>query len=165
VYYNIPDMTHLRLTPAEMAELATVEQIVGIKETIPDIDEMAEHVKLIKKKPFSVLSGTVLNLMPVMSQGGVGAICVLPNIVPKQCVEFYNAMKSGDTDKAGEIMAFLFKFMPLMTATPTPHAMMKESLRQLGVPITPSVKDPLPPLTDQQKSLVTQVLADAGLKK
>jgi 4-hydroxy-tetrahydrodipicolinate synthase len=165
VYYNIPDMTHLKLSPAEIAELAKIEQIVGIKETIPDVDEMGEHVRLINKKPFSVLSGTALNLLPVMAQGGRGAICVLPNLVPKQCVEFYNAIKSGNMDKATDLMSFLFKFVPLMTSTMTPHAMMKEALRQLGVPITPSVKSPLPPLTDEQKTLVTQVLTDAGLKK
>ncbi len=165
LYYNIPDMTHLRLSPAEIAELAKIDNVVGAKETIPDVDEMAELARLVSHKPFSVLSGTVLNLMPVMQQGGCGAICVLPNLVPGQCVQFYNALKSSDMEKATEIMSFLFKFMPLMTATPTPHAMMKEAMRQLGHPLTPDVKAPLPPLTDEQKELVSRVLAEAELKQ
>jgi 4-hydroxy-tetrahydrodipicolinate synthase len=163
LYYNIPDATHLKLAPAEIAELATIDRIIGVKETILDVGEMGELVKLVTKQPFSVLSGTVLNLMPVMEQGGCGAICVLPNLVPGKCVEFYNALKSGNAEKTGEIMAFLFKFLPLMTATPTPHAMMKEAMRQLGHPIEPTAKDPLPPLTNEQKELVSRVLADAGL--
>jgi 4-hydroxy-tetrahydrodipicolinate synthase len=165
VYYNIPDMTHLKLSPAEIAELSEIPQLVGVKETIPDVDEMGELARLVKKTPFSVLSGTVLNLMPVMEQGGCGAICVLPNIVPRECVEFYNAIKSGDMEQVSNVMSFLFKFMPLMTATPTPHAMMKEAMRQLGHPLTPTVKAPLPPLMDDQKELVSRVLADAGLTK
>jgi dihydrodipicolinate synthase/N-acetylneuraminate lyase len=59
---------------------------------------------------------------------------VLPNLVPGKCVEFYNALRSGKAEKAGEIMAFLFKLVPLMTVTPTPHAIMKEAMRQLGHP-------------------------------
>jgi 4-hydroxy-tetrahydrodipicolinate synthase len=134
-----------------------------VKETIPSVDEIAELADLMKGKPFSVLSGTVLNLMPVMERGGCGAIGVLPNLIPKECAQFYEALKDGNQEKAGELMSYLFKFMPLMTASPTPHAMMKEALRQLGHPITPAVKGPLPPLTGEQTDLVTQVLTDAGL--
>ena len=164
LYYNFPDATGLKLTPAQIAELAEIEQIVGVKETIPDIDEIGELCELMKGKPFSVLSGTALNLMPVMERGGCGAIGVLPNLIPKESAEFYNALKGGDSDKANELMGFLFKFMPLMTASPAPHSIMKESLRQLGHPISAKVKDPLPPLTDEHKELITRVLADTALK-
>ncbi|GAB4336146.1 MAG: 4-hydroxy-tetrahydrodipicolinate synthase [Candidatus Abyssubacteria bacterium] len=163
VYYNFPDATHLRLTPAQIAELAEIEQVVGVKETIPDIDEIGELADLMKGKKFSVMSGTVLNLMPVMQRGGVGAIGVVPNLAPKKCVEFYNALKAGEMEKASEIMSYLFKFMPLMTAAAAPHSLMKEALRQLGHPIKPKVKDPLPQLKDEHKQLVTRVLKDAGL--
>jgi 4-hydroxy-tetrahydrodipicolinate synthase len=164
LYYNIPDMTGLKLTPAQIAELAEIENIVGVKETIPSIDEIAELADLMKGTDFSVLSGTALNLMPVMERGGCGCIGVLPNLIPREAVDFYNALKAGDADRAGELMSFMFKFMPLMTASPAPHAIMKESLRQLGHPITPKVKDPLPPLTGEHKELIATVLADAGLK-
>jgi len=163
VYYNIPDATGLKLSPAEIAELAEIEQIVGVKETIPDVDEMIELVNLMEGKPFSVLSGTVLNLAAIVDSGICGAIGVLPNLVPKQSVEFYNALRDGDEERKNELMSLLFKFMPLMTASATPHAMLKEALRQQGHPIEPTVKDPLPPLTDEQRGLVSQVLADAEL--
>jgi 4-hydroxy-tetrahydrodipicolinate synthase len=165
IYYNYPDCTHLKLTPAEIATLAELEQVVGVKETILDIDEVGELADLMKgKKQFSVFSGTVLNLMPVMERGGCGAICVLPNLIPQQCVEFYNAIRSGNMEKALELQAFLFKFLPLMTSSPTPHAVFKESLRRLGHPLTPKVKDPLPPLKEEHKDLIARVFADAGLK-
>jgi 4-hydroxy-tetrahydrodipicolinate synthase len=162
VYYNIPDATGLKLSPAQIAELAEIEQVIGVKETIPDVDEMIELVNLMEGKPFSVLSGTVLNLAAIVDSGVCGAIGVLPNLATKHSVAFYNALKDKDEDKKNEIMSVLFKFMPLMTASVTPHAMLKEGLRQQGIPIEPTVKDPLPPLTDEQKELVSQVLADAG---
>ena len=163
LYYNFPDATRLKLTPAEIADLAQIEQIVGVKETILDIDEVGELITLVKKKPFSVFSGTVLNLVPAMERGACGAIGVLPNLIPKQTVELYNAIKKGDAEKTDELQSFIFKFMPLMTASPAPHSLMKEALRQLGHPISPAVKDPLPPLRDEWKDLVSQTLADTGL--
>jgi len=163
VYYNIPDATGLKLSPAQIAELAEIEQVIGVKETIPDIDEMIELVNLMEGKPFSVLSGTVLNLAAIVDSGICGAIGVLPNLIPKQSVEFYKALRDKDEDKKNELMSLMFKFMPLMTASATPHAMLKEALRQQGHPIEPTVKDPLPPLTNEQRGLVSQVLADAEL--
>jgi 4-hydroxy-tetrahydrodipicolinate synthase len=164
LYYNFPDATRLKLTPAEIAELAEIEQIVGAKETILDIDEVGELIILVKKKPFSVFSGTVLNLVPAMERGACGAIGVLPNLIPKHTVELYNAIKSGDAERTSELQSFIFKFMPLMTASPAPHSIMKEALRQLGHPITVAVKNPLPPLKDEWKNLVAQTLADTALK-
>lgn len=165
LYYNYPDATRCKLTPAEIAELAQFEQVVGVKETILDLDEVGELADLMKgRKQFSVFSGTVLNLMPVMERGGCGAIGVLPNLIPGQCVEFYNAIRSGNTDKANELQSFLFKFMPLMTSSTAPHSVIKETLRQLGHPIKATVKDPLPPLKNEHKDLIARVLADAGLK-
>jgi len=163
VYYNIPDATGLKLSPAQIAELAEIEQVIGVKETIPDVDEMIELVNLMEGKPFSVLSGTVLNLAAIVDSGICGAIGVLPNLATKQSVAFYNALKDKDEDKKNEMMSYLFKFMPVMTSSTTPHAMLKEGLRQQGIPIEPTVKDPLPPLTDEQKELVSKVLADAEL--
>jgi dihydrodipicolinate synthase/N-acetylneuraminate lyase len=126
---------------------------------------MGELVEIMKdRKPFSVFSGTALNMASVMERGGCGSIGVLANVAPKKTVEFYNAIKSGDAEKINELQSLIFKFIPLMTTASCPHAIIKETLRQLGHPITTEVKDPLPPLTAEQKEMVTRVLGDAGLK-
>jgi 4-hydroxy-tetrahydrodipicolinate synthase len=163
-YYNFPDATGLKLTPAEIADIAGIEQIIGVKETILDIEEMGELIEIMKdRKPFSVFSGTSLNMASVMELGGCGSIGVLANVAPKKTVEFYDAIKSGDAEKISELQSLIFKFIPLMTTASCPHAIIKETLRQLGHPITIEVKDPLPPLTGEQKEMVTRVLGDAGL--
>jgi 4-hydroxy-tetrahydrodipicolinate synthase len=164
IYYNFPDATGLKLTPAEIAEIAEIEQVIGVKETILDVEEVGELVKIMKdRKPFAVFSGTAFNMASVMELGACGSIGVAANLAPKKVVEFYNAIKSGNADKASELQSHIFKFIPLMTASPAPHAIMKEALGRLGHPITTEVRDPLPPITDEQKELVTRVLADAGL--
>lgn len=164
LYYNFPDATGLKLSPAEIAEIAEIEQVIGVKETILDIDEVGELADIMKdKKPFAVFSGTAFNMVSVMERGGCGSIGVVANLAPKKVVDFYKAIKSGDAEKTNELQSEIFKLIPLMTAASCPHAIMKESLRQLGHPITAEVKGPLPPLTDEQKELVTRVLSEAGL--
>ena len=66
LYYNFPAVTRLELTPAEIAELAAMDGIVGVKETIFDVGEIAELAKLTEDMPFTVLSGTTLNLLALV---------------------------------------------------------------------------------------------------
>jgi 4-hydroxy-tetrahydrodipicolinate synthase len=165
IYYNFPDATGLKLSPAEIAEIAEIEQVIGVKETILDVDEVGELVEIMKdRRPFAVFSGTALNMAKTVELGACGSIGVVANLAVGKVVEFYNAIKSGDAEKIEELKSYMFKFIPLMTTSPTPHAMFKHALGQLGHPITTDVKDPLPPLTGEQEELVAGVLADAGLK-
>ena len=163
LYYNFPAVTRLELSPAEIAELATIPGMVGVKETIFDVEEVAELAKLTEHLPFSVLSGTTLNLPALVSRGVRGAIGVLPNLMPRESVALFAALRDGDEAKASELMASIGKLARILAASPIAHAMLKEALRQMGHPIEPTVKDPLPPLTAEQSDLVAEVLADAKL--
>jgi 4-hydroxy-tetrahydrodipicolinate synthase len=163
LYYNYPAMTRLELSPAEIAELAVNEGIVGVKQTIFDVEEVAELAKRTEHLSFSVLSGTVLNLPALVPRGVRGAIGVLPNLMPRESVALYTALRDGDEPKASSLMASIAKLTRILTASPMAHAMLKEALRRIGHPIEPTVKDPLPPLTAQQRDLVAEVLADAKL--
>jgi len=163
LYYNFPAVTRLELSPAEIAELAAIPGMVGVKETIFDVEEVAELAKLTEHLPFSVLSGTTLNLPALVSRGVRGAIGVLPNLMPRESVALYTALRDGDEAKASGLMASIGKLARILAASPIAHAMLKEALRQMGHPVEPTVKDPLPPLTAEQRDLVAEVLADAKL--
>jgi 4-hydroxy-tetrahydrodipicolinate synthase len=163
LYYNFPAVTRLELSPTEIAELAAIPGMVGVKQTIFDLEEVVELAKLTEHLPFSVLSGTTLNLTALVPRGIRGAIGVLPNLMPRESVALYAALRDGDEAEASELMASIGKLARILTASPTAHAMLKEALRQMGHPIEPTVKDPLPPLTAEQRDLVAEVLADAKL--
>jgi 4-hydroxy-tetrahydrodipicolinate synthase len=163
LYYNFPAVTRLELSPAEIAELATIPGMVGVKQTIFDLEAIAELAKLTEDSPFSVLSGTTLNLPALVPRGIRGAIGVLPNLMPRESVALYAALRDGDEATASALMASISKLTRILAANPIAHAMLKEALRQLGHPIEATVKDPLPPLTTEQGELVAEVLADAKL--
>ncbi len=163
LYYNLPAVTRLELSPAEIAELATIPGMVGVKQTIFDLEEIAELAKLTEHLPFSVLSGTTLNLTALVPRGIRGAIGVLPNLMPRESVALYAALRDGDEATASALMASIGKLTRILAASPIAHAMLREALRQMGHPIEATVKDPLPPLTAEQGELVAEVLADAKL--
>jgi 4-hydroxy-tetrahydrodipicolinate synthase len=163
LYYNFPKVTGLELSPAEIAELAEIPGMVGVKQTIFDLEAIAELAKLTEHMPFTVLSGTTLNLPALVPRGIRGAIGVLPNLMPRETVALYAALRDGDETTASALMASINKLTKILASHPIAHAMLKEALRQLGHPIEATVKDPLPPLTAEQGRLVAEVLADAKL--
>ena len=56
VVYNVPSRTGINITPPTLARLASIDNVVGVKEASGDIGQMAEIFQLVPKT-FSVLSG------------------------------------------------------------------------------------------------------------
>lgn len=162
LYYNFPASTGLIMSPESIAHVASIENIVGAKETIMDIDELGELVRG-TGEDFCVFTGMTLNLVDAMAAGACGAICPLPNIIPKKTVELYEACSSGDKDRARALQIEVLSYAPLLALTPTPHAMLKEAMRLLGIPINVTVKSPLPQLTPAQAKTVMETLESTGL--
>lgn len=56
--YNIPANTKLNLEPVTVAKLAKHPNIVGIKDSSGDLDQMEEYLNVTKDEDFSVLVGS-----------------------------------------------------------------------------------------------------------
>jgi len=162
LYYNYPSNTGLTLAPESIARIAEIENVVGAKETIFEVDEVKELVEA-TDDDFCVFTGMTFNLQATMAVGGCGAICSLPNIIPEKTVELYEACKSGDSERSIALQNEVYSFAPLLATSPTPHAMQKEALRLMGHPINVSVKSPLPQLTEEQAKKVKEILQNQGL--
>ena len=163
ILYNIPSLTRLHLSPAQVAELAEIDQIIGVKETINEVDEILELIRMMKGKPFSVFSALALHLYPTVEAGGSGSFGVTQLFLPGQTLELYRAAKERDEETRDRIHGLYQKFIPLMKALPAQVAMVKEILRQMGHPITSEVRDPLPSVDDEHREMVAQVLAETGV--
>jgi len=162
LFYNFPSNTGLTLSPESIAHIGDIENLVGAKETIFDVDEVRRLVDA-TGEDFSVFTGMTFNLVDTMAVGACGAICPVPNFIPEKTVELYEACRSGYAERAEALQKEVFSLAPLLASTPTPHAMQKEALRLLGHPIKPHVKSPLPRLTSDQAKMVRETLETAGL--
>lgn len=162
LFYNFPSNTGLALSPGSIARIADIDNLVGAKETIFEVDEVRGLVEA-TDDDFCVFTGMTFNLVDTMAVGACGAICPVPNFIPEKTVELYEACRGGDAERAERLQKEVFALAPLMASTPTPHAMQKEALRLLGHAVMPHVKGPLPKLTSEQAKLVRETLENAGL--
>ncbi|HET9373164.1 MAG TPA: 4-hydroxy-tetrahydrodipicolinate synthase [Vicinamibacterales bacterium] len=110
VVYNVPGRTGCNVDPATLARLATIPNIVGVKEASGNVSQMAEICHLVPDD-FIVLSGDDALTLPLMAIGGRGIISVASNEAPAEMVHMVEAGERGDF---GEARRWHAKLLPLM---------------------------------------------------
>jgi 4-hydroxy-tetrahydrodipicolinate synthase len=182
-YYHYPSQTGLCLTPGDVAAILGLPGVVGIKESTLDLKEVKAHMALTHGQDKVFLSGTALNLTQFMDMGGHGAMCAEAVLMPGPTVHAYHAYLAGHQDEARALQKELFVDLPIlkdrsppvpvaramfMTAQDHchkvsmgcdhPQARLKAALNCLGVPTSPAVKCPLPPLSDKDQKKVCKAV-------
>jgi 4-hydroxy-tetrahydrodipicolinate synthase len=110
IVYNVPGRTGCNIDPATLVRLATIPNIVGVKEASGNMTQMAEICRAVPDD-FIVLSGDDALTLPLMSIGGRGIISVASNQVPAEMVQMVEAAERGDYVTARRWHA---KLLPLM---------------------------------------------------
>jgi 4-hydroxy-tetrahydrodipicolinate synthase len=162
VVYNVPGRTSLNLLPETMARLATLPNIVGLKDATGDLKQGAKTLELCGDK-ITVLSGDDFTTFPLLCVGGMGVISVVSNVVPGDMAGMCNAFFKGDLAEARRLH---FKMWPLVEAmffetNPVP---VKAAVKMMGK-ITGEVRQPLCPLAAANEEKLRQVMQKYGLIK
>jgi len=99
--YNLPGCTTNDLLPETVSKLAEVKNIVGIKNSMEDILRLN---RLVDETPndFDVIIGSDNILMSAISYGAKGSVSGNANVFPEIFIEFYQAIKEKNYDKAHE---------------------------------------------------------------
>jgi 4-hydroxy-tetrahydrodipicolinate synthase len=95
ILYNVPGRTGVNLEPATLARLATIPNVVGVKEASGNIMQLCEICNA-APADFLVLSGDDAITLPLMAIGGRGVISVASNEVPAEMVQMVEAAERGD---------------------------------------------------------------------
>ena len=93
--YNVPGRTGCNIDAATCARLATIPNIVGVKEASGNIQQMAEICRAVPAD-FLVLSGDDALTLPLMAIGGRGIISVASNEIPAEMAQMVEAAERGD---------------------------------------------------------------------
>jgi 4-hydroxy-tetrahydrodipicolinate synthase len=162
VVYNVPGRTSLNLLPETMARLATIPNIVGLKDATGDLKQGAKTLELCGDK-ITVLSGDDFTTFPLLCVGGMGVISVVSNVVPGDMAGMCNAFFKGDLNEARRLH---YKMWPLTEAmfyetNPTP---VKTALKMMGK-ITGEVRQPLCLMAPANEEKLRQVMQKYGLIK
>lgn len=106
--YNVPANTGFTIAPNIIADIAQHPNVIGLKDSAGDINQLAEAVRLTRKPgnqatSFKVFSGNYGAMLPGLTFGIVGAILAVANIAPAECVQIFNLFKQGQIEAAGEL--------------------------------------------------------------
>ncbi len=94
VVYNVPGRTGVNIDPATLVRLATIPNIIGVKEASGNVTQMAEICRTVPSD-FIVMSGDDALTLPLMALGGHGIISVASNEVPAEMVQMVEAFERG----------------------------------------------------------------------
>ena len=112
ILYNVPSRTGVNIEPDTVSVLASLDNIVGIKEASNNFSKIAEMFTKVPNS-FDIVSGNDDSILPLLSLGGSGVISVLSNIFPKEVHMLCKAYELGDIAYAKDIQ---LKFTPLIKA-------------------------------------------------
>lgn len=160
--YNIQSRTGVNIEPETMCRLADIENIVGVKESSGNLEQMSKIVSLCGDR-LELISGDDALTLPVLGIGGKGVISVVANIVPKDVANMCRAFKAGDIKKAQQLhykLLCLTKAMFLET-NPIP---IKTAMGLLGM-IEPELRLPLCSMSDANLEKLKAELMSYGLLK
>lgn len=162
VIYNVPGRTGANMTADTCIRLANdCPDIIGIKEASGNYDQVSEMIRR-APKGFSVLSGDDDLTLAIMATGGHGVISVASNIAPVEVSSFTSAMLRGDWNKARELHHRLFPLFKNCFAETNPIPT-KAAMSLLGL-MTPEVRLPLSPASEQTVKLMSQTIDDLWKK-
>jgi 4-hydroxy-tetrahydrodipicolinate synthase len=160
VVYSVQGRTGVNVEPATMARLASIENIVGVKEASGNIGQVATILNEVPTT-FTVLSGDDAVTIPVMALGGRGIISVVSNQIPGEMTQLAQACLRGDFETARRLQA---RYLPLMNvnfveSNPIP---VKAAMGLMGL-LEPVYRLPMTPPSPANLARIAKVLEAAGL--
>jgi 4-hydroxy-tetrahydrodipicolinate synthase len=162
ILYNNPPKTTVSLSPATVAKLAEVKNIVGIKDSSGDLTVTAEYIRLTRQlEDFSVLMGRDTLIYGALCYGAAGSIAACANVAPQLCSDIYEKFIAGDMKGSLEAQ-FTLAPLRIAFALGTFPAVIKESLNMMGIEAGPCM-EPAGPMTVEERAKLRKVLVDMGL--
>jgi len=160
ILYNVPSRTGQDLSVEVIAELATVDNIVAVKEASGSVEKISRILEMTADEDFGVLSGEDALTFPAVALGGSGVVSVVANIVPEMMVNLVKATKKGDMETARELH---FKMAPLMRAlfAETNPIPVKRAMELMGL-VNGNLRLPLAPLSEESDKVRQDALRGLG---
>jgi 4-hydroxy-tetrahydrodipicolinate synthase len=136
ILYNVPGRTACDMLPETIGRLASIENIVGVKEATGDLARI-KKIRELSGDDFALYSGDDATACEFCLQGGNGVITVTGNVAANYMHEMVMAATSGDRETASAIdakLAGLHKQL-FIQANPIPvkWAVVEMSLMNKGI--------------------------------
>lgn len=161
ILYNVPSRTACDLASETVIRLASISNIIGLKDATGDIDRVHE-IRRGYKGDFDLFSGDDSSSFDFLVAGGKGVISVTGNIAPSAMHNMCKHALSGEIEEARAINEGL---MPLhknlfVESNPIPT---KWALSEMGM-IPEGIRLPLTVLSEGNRQVVSDALQKSGVE-
>ena len=161
ILYNVPGRTCMNISPALIAELAQVPNIVAVKEASGDLGQVAEIASLVPED-FAIYSGNDDSIVPLLSLGGHGVISVLANVCPRETHDLVEKYLEGDVECSRKIQLDLDALIAALFIEVNPIPV-KTAMNLLGFEVG-DLRLPLDNMDPANLEVLKKELVNAGLK-
>ena len=160
ILYNVPGRTGCNIDAATCARLATIPNVVAVKEASGNIQQMVEICHAVPDD-FLVLSGDDALTLPLMAIGGRGIISVAANEIPAEMVAMVEHAEGGDAAAARRVHASILPLMlgNFVESNPGP---VKFAMAAMGLCEGTFRLPMVPPRPGSQQKLIA-ILKELGL--
>ena len=157
ILYNIPKNTGINLSYEVVKELAQVKNIVAIKDSSGNIDNLKAYLKAGIGQDFEVLVGSDSKMLEAFQLGASGAVAGTSNLLTDIDVAIYENFKKGDMEKA---LFYQNEIEPLrdvlkLGAVPS---VLKKAVHLAGIPVG-DARYPVGSLSDEATKEIKTMLA------
>jgi 4-hydroxy-tetrahydrodipicolinate synthase len=158
VIYNIPGRAVLNLDPTVLSELASIPNVVALKQAHEDLDELRA---IFAAGELAVYAGNDDLLLAVTELGGAGVISVTSHLAGREMGEIVSAGAAGDLDRARQLDADLQDLYAALFVTSNP-ILIKAALEMLGLIPSDRMRLPMVPASPVQRHILQSVLEQRG---
>lgn len=119
--YNIPTLTKNSFEPETVHRASHLQRVVGLKDSTGDLAYLEAVVGLMRGRPdFSILIGPEELLSQGMKRGAMGGVCGGSNLEPRLFTDLYEALATGDNDRAAVLQAHVQRMSEALYRTGFP---------------------------------------------
>lgn len=158
--YNVPGRTAVDMLPETVGRLASIPNIVAIKEATGDLVRGQEVLDICDDR-IAVYSGDDATAVELILMGAKGNISVTANVAPLAMSEMCAAALAGDAQTSRAINKKLAKLHQHLFVESNPITV-KWALAEMGL-IPPYLRLPLTELSSQHHQLLRETLQSAAL--
>lgn len=168
--YNIPGRTGVNLLPETTARLAEIPNIIGIKESSGNLQQITEVVHSVPRR-FRVFAGDDNLALPILSVGGAGVISVAANVIPAEMARMTMAALEHDWVLARQLYRKYYGLIIANFSEPNPQPIkcvlamtgrIQEVYRLPMLPVLPATRAHLEHLVEEL-GLLAPTHAERGL--
>jgi len=157
VVYNVPGRTGCNVEPVTLARLASIPNIVGVKEASGNLAQVCEVCRVVPDD-FIVLCGDDPLTLPMMAVGAKGVISVASNEAPQEMAKMVEAAERNDFGAARALHSQLLPLMQVnfVESNPIP---VKAAMAAMGL-IEEAYRLPMVPPKPESREKIISILRE-----